>query len=235
MSTNNTTTSTLDKATASVKSISQQFAKLSLWSACSFLALLTALHFIKPELDPSWHFISEYEIGNFGWIMSLAFLLLAFSCISLSLALWSHLKNIGGRIGIFLLLISGTGMVIAAVFTTDPLNASQESFHGKLHQLGAMLDSIPLASLLISINLVRKNQLWRHEKQTLLWSTVLVWVGLILFIASMAVLFPADGKFGPNVLLGWQNRIMITAQCIWLIVVAKQAVKINAISTSKTK
>ncbi len=227
MTKNNTTSLALDQSSNLTKAISQNFARLSLWSASAFLVLLGALHFVKPELDPSWHFISEYQIGNFGWMMSLAFVSLAFSCISLSIALWTQLKNIVGRIGLFLLVVSALGMVIAAIFITDPLTAGKESEHGKLHQLGAMLDSIPLASILISIGLIRKNQLWRQAKNTLLWPTLLVWVGLISFIVSMALLFPEDGKFGPDVLLGWQNRFMITVQCIWLMVVSRQMIKIN--------
>ena len=38
-----------------------------------FLGLLALLHFLKPELDPAWRMISEYEIGRFGWMMRLAF------------------------------------------------------------------------------------------------------------------------------------------------------------------
>lgn len=227
MTKNNTTSLALDQSSNSAKAISQNFARLSLRSASAFLVILAALHFIKPELDPSWHFISEYQIGNFGWMMSLAFLSLAFSCISLSIALWTQLQNIVGRIGLLLLVVSAIGMIIAAIFITDPLTAGKESDHGKLHQLGAMLDSIPFASILISIGLIRKNPLWREAKNTFLWSTLLVWIGLIVFIVSMAVLFPEDGKFGPNVLLGWQNRFMITVQSIWLIVVSRQIIKIN--------
>ena len=38
-----------------------------------FLILVTLLHFLKRELDPSWRMISEYEIGRHGWMMRLAF------------------------------------------------------------------------------------------------------------------------------------------------------------------
>jgi hypothetical protein len=58
---------TEDKATAKpVTAISQTAARLSLAAAATFLVLLVALHFIKPELDPSWRMISEYEIGDYG-------------------------------------------------------------------------------------------------------------------------------------------------------------------------
>jgi hypothetical protein len=49
--------------------ISRVAALLSFAGAATFVVLLAALHFIKPELDPSWHFISEYAIGDYGWII----------------------------------------------------------------------------------------------------------------------------------------------------------------------
>jgi len=34
--------------------------------AILFLTILFLLHFLKPELDPAWRMISEYEIGRLG-------------------------------------------------------------------------------------------------------------------------------------------------------------------------
>ncbi len=66
-----------------VTEISRTAALLSFAAAAMFLVLLAALHFIKPELDPSWRVISEYALGDYGWIMMLAFLSLAVSCVAL--------------------------------------------------------------------------------------------------------------------------------------------------------
>ena len=74
-----------DTATAKpVRAISPTAALLSFAGAATFVVLLAALHFIKPELDPSWHFVSEYAIGDYGWIMVLRFFpwLLALSACS---------------------------------------------------------------------------------------------------------------------------------------------------------
>ncbi len=69
-------------ATKPVTAISRTAARLSFAGAATFVVLLAALHFIKPELDPSWHFISEYAIGRYGWMMVLAFLSLAVTDLS---------------------------------------------------------------------------------------------------------------------------------------------------------
>jgi hypothetical protein len=88
-----------------VRAISPTAALLSFARAATFVVLLAPLHLIKPELEPSWHFISEYAIGDYGWIMVLAFLSLVLSYVSLFVAIRSQLQTIAGRIGLALLLV----------------------------------------------------------------------------------------------------------------------------------
>ena len=149
-----------DTATVeSVTAISRTAARLSFAAPAAFLILLAALHLVKPELDPSWRMVSEYEIGRYGWIMQLAFLALASSCVTLFLAIRSQAQTTGGRIGMAFLLLSAAGMVIAAVFTADPITASQDELttHGNLHALGAFLGipGLPIAAALIGRSLYR--------------------------------------------------------------------------------
>ena len=46
-----------------VTTVSGSVAHLSLAAGALFLVLLVVLHILKPEYDPSWRMISEYEIG----------------------------------------------------------------------------------------------------------------------------------------------------------------------------
>ncbi len=212
-----------DTATAKpVTAISQTAARLSFAAAATFLVLLTALHFIKPEFDPSWRVISEYAIGRYGWIMVLGFLSLALSCVALFIAIWSQIRTIGGRIGLAFLLVAAAGLIIAAIFTTDPITASQDELttDGNFHALGAALGTgFPIAAALIGWSLSR-NQAWSAARRWLAWAAVLAWVGFLVFASSMAVMFPEDGTFGPDVLIGWPNRFMMATYSVWLMVVA---------------
>jgi hypothetical protein len=47
-----------------IQRLEQSAARLSLAAATAFLAMLAALHVLRPDLDPSWRFISEYEQGG---------------------------------------------------------------------------------------------------------------------------------------------------------------------------
>jgi len=48
-------------------------ARVAVVLAAAFLAILVLLHFLESKFDPSWRMISDYEIGNYGWMMTLAF------------------------------------------------------------------------------------------------------------------------------------------------------------------
>ena len=201
---------------------SRTAARLSFGAAVGFVSLLADLHLLKPEIDPSWRFISEYELGDFGWMMQLAFFSLALSCASLGIAVLSQVLTIPGHIGLALLLLSAVGMTMGGVFVTDPITATGDlrTSHGRLHELGATLDVVPFAALLINWSLSR-NQAWLSTRRTLRWTAGLPLIGLVIFIVSMAIMLPHNGgKLGPTVLVGWPNRLMILAHCAWLMPVA---------------
>ncbi|HEY0669762.1 MAG TPA: DUF998 domain-containing protein [Sphingobacteriaceae bacterium] len=204
--------------------ISRRAGELSIITAGSFIILLIFLHFIKPELDPSWSMVSEYALGDYGLIMDLAFLLMGVSCFSLALALKSIVHSIPGKIGLFLIVVAGIGFVLAALFKTDPIiTAPNElSNQGVIHSIGASLGGLlPVSALFIAWGL-SKNPFWRSIKSVILWATAIILIAEIQMIISMMILLPEnDGKLGPTVLIGWQNRIMIMAYALWLIMAGK--------------
>jgi hypothetical protein len=136
----------------------------------------------------------------------------------------------GGKIGLVALLISGAGLIIAGIFKTDPITASeaQHTTTGALHSFGGGLGiAIPVAAILICIAL-RKNARWNSFKKPLLLASVVAIAGFLLGFVSLGVMMStSEGKFGPNVLVGWPNRIEIICYCVWLLVVASQARRVN--------
>jgi hypothetical protein len=213
-----------------VTAISRTAARLSFAAAATFVVLLAALHFIKPGLDPSWHFISEYAIGRHGWIMVLAFLALALGYVALFVAIRSQTRNIVGKIGLALLLVSALGLAIAAIFTTDPITVSKDAAttEGGLHNLGGALGiAMPFAAALVGWRLTR-NPAWSSAKRPLLWATGLALVAFLVSFVSVGVMVSqSGGKFGPDVLVGWPNRFEIVAYSAWLMVVAWQAIRVR--------
>jgi hypothetical protein len=66
-----------EKTTEPLTSISLIAAWVSIAAVITGQLTLVALILIRPDLDPSWHTISEWAIGPHGWIVSRAFLVSA--------------------------------------------------------------------------------------------------------------------------------------------------------------
>ena len=218
-------------STKPLTAISGTAASLSFAGAATFVLLLAALHIIKPELDPSWRFISEYAIGENGWLMELAFLSLALSYVALFITIRTQLRTILDRIGLALLLVSAAGLIMAAFFTTDPITTSQDAMttEGSLHAFGGTLGfAMPFAALLVSLGLAR-SRTWAPARRSLLWSTGLALIGFLVSLFSLGfMLSRSNGAFGPDVPVGWPTRLEMLGYCVWLMVVAWQANRLRA-------
>ena len=210
-------------------------AQLSFAGAATFLVLLTALHLIKPDLDPSWHFISEYAIGRHGWVMVLAFLSLAVSYTALSVTLRSQLDGVLGRIGLGLLLVSALGLTLGALFTTDPITSTAKTPEGRIHNIGGTLGmAMPFAAAFVSWSLARRPE-WAFARRSLVIAAVLAVLGFMTAIASLGiVLSNSGGTFGPDVRVGWPTRLETVMYCVWLMVVARAALRQHLTGTHVT-
>jgi Protein of unknown function (DUF998) len=192
------------------------------------------MHILKPEYDPSWRMVSEYEIGRFGWAMQLAFFSLATASVSVIAAVWSQAKSIIGYFGLVLLLVAATGIIIGGIFPSDPITTDPDalSASGKMHILGAQLGipSIPIAMTLVSWALTRRNLAWTAVRRWL-WLTVgLVWLSFVALVFLAFVV--AKGPLGPDVLIGWPTRLFIVGFSLWLMVVAWHGIQLSQQSLS---
>lgn len=201
---------------------SRRAADIALASSCLFIVLLAAMHLLRPDLDPSWRFVSEYEIGAHGWIMRVAFLSLAVGTVALGVALRSSLRTIPGYVGLAMLAVTAAGLALAGLFVSDPITATAltRTSAGRVHELGAMLDLVPYAAPFINLSLAR-NAAWSNSRALLRWTAWLPLLGLAVFGGAMAAMLPAEGQtFGPEVQVGWPNRFFLLTQCAWMMVLA---------------
>jgi putative Mn2+ efflux pump MntP len=190
--------------------------KLTIASMALFLLILLSLHLLEPEFDPTWRFISEYALGDFGWLMSLDFMLAGIGSLSYIVASWDECKNVTGRIGQVLLGISALGMVIAALFTTDPITtpADEMTKSGNLHALGGQLNVTPLAVLFLSLS-IRKHIGWKPVRLPLYVTAVLTLLMMAAFAASIGA---ARGEFGPGVYAGLFGRLLMIGFGTWILI-----------------
>jgi hypothetical protein len=214
----------LANTTKPVSEVESNAARISIASGVLFVLLLGSLHLLEPEFDPTWRFISEYALGKFGWMMSLAFVALAISLASVGVAIFSRVRNVVGYIGLMILVLAVIGLVIAASFKTDPIFTKREEMtsSGQMHVLGASLDYSPLAFLLLSFSLARHKD-WSSVKMWLFFTAILSIVLTIGFIFTI----PANGVFGPGVYSGLVGRFLILSYLGWLAIVSLQILKLH--------
>jgi len=200
--------------------------------SATFIILLFLLHFLKPELDPSWRMISEYEIGRYGWLMRLAFFCWGSSVLSLLVALWGSLRTIGGKVGYVWLVLIGIALFGAGIFVTNAITDTSTSTANSLHTLcGAfVIMTFPIASSLVVGSLARIEERSAVRRQQF-WVEILVWLSMFAFFGSIIIsiaINPSAGRVGPEVYLGWPNRLLVVIYNIWLITIAVNARKLSS-------
>lgn len=208
--------------------------RMSVIFSTTFISILFLLHFLKPELDPSWRMISEYEIGRYGWLMRLAFFCWGSSVLSLLVTLRGSLRTISGKVGYVWLVLIGIALFGAGIFVTNAITDTTPSTANSLHTLcGAfVIMTFPIASSLVVGSLVR-NEKWSAVRRQQFWMEILVWLSMFAFFGSIIIstaINPSAGRVGPEVYLGWPNRLMVVIYNIWLITIAVNAKKLSSVS-----
>lgn len=186
---------------------------------------ILALHAIKPEFEPTWRFLSEYAIGDSGWVMQGAFFLWAASCAALAAALWNEVGTLPGKIGVVMLGGVVVGLVGAGVFVMDPvtINPENATHSGRMHGLASMLGipGLPIAAMLISASLVKTGK-WAPHRKAVMLAAHTTWISLVLMMVYVIAVVPKAGGFTENTYAGLMNRLVVAAYLAWQWVVARR-------------
>lgn len=93
-----------------------------------------ALHGLSPEFSPVTQFISEYALGSYGTLASVAFFVQGLSLILLGVSLWLGVSRPGlSIVGLVLLFVSGICFLLFGVFPTDPDPQMPTTLAGAIH------------------------------------------------------------------------------------------------------
>jgi len=182
-------------------------------AAVAWLVIIALLHFIKPGLNPSVRMISEYALAPSGWIMQLAFFLMAASCVALAFAAWALLPHLG----LLLLGTCGVGFAGAGIFVTDPrCTAKAATKSGLLHNVFSFIVILlfPIMTTVVGAHMAG-NTAWASVHAWLPVCSVLAWAGFVAFVGSAVY----AGKYKETP-LGYFQRFMVLTYTTWLAVVA---------------
>ena len=183
---------------------------IGLAGVAGWIAIVVALHFIKSDLDPIDIYISDYAIGENGWLMRLAFYLVAAGTLAIA-AGWatSVQRTRRAMIAILLLVVVGMGFIVAGTFTTDPTDATETTTEGGLHLLGAlMIFPVMVAASFVLRGVFRREARWQPFAERVRWFP---WVLLAGFFVSF---------FAPALPAGLSQRIYAAILMAWLATLA---------------
>lgn len=129
-----------------------------------FIAASLTQAFTRKGFDLARHPISLLSLGAPGWVQIANFVVCGILYMLGAVGLRQALRqDSGGRWGPLLIGVTGLGLIIAGVFTTDPgagfppgapAGAPTMSWHGMLHELGFLLTFI--AAISASVVLARR-------------------------------------------------------------------------------
>jgi Protein of unknown function (DUF998) len=155
--------------------------------------IVVLLHLVKPEIDPSWRMLSEYEIGRYGWLMRVAFVLCAVGCF-----LTGYQIAASGGMGGWLLMLAALGPFGAAFFATEPITVPQAE-RGREDRIHAAFGALflllfPLAATVVTVATPDDSPIAILGPWLLVLTTA-VWISFVVFFGSLALLTRRGGAF----------------------------------------
>lgn len=204
--------------------------KISVYTSYGFIVLLILLHLINREVNPTWQPISEYALGNVGWLMNIAFILLGIAFFALGLYFIQNFSKTGAKIGGGLLILSSFGNFLAGFFNTDPVGTLLEQMtqSGQIHGAAAGLLGLMILATPFILWQFYKSDALRRRRKPLVIITSLVWLSEIILVVSMAIyLSKTNGILTPDTLIGWPGRVVIVACALWIVFCSSALLKIE--------
>ena len=143
-------------------------ARLAVAGPLLCITLVAVLHVLEPEVNDS-DAVSEYALGDFGWLMNIAFFSGAAGIGALAFVLHRSLARSKTAIaGIVLLSIAAVAWVLLGAGNIDPEGADATT-HGLIHGIGFFL-GLPtrLAAPFVLAAAFRRDERWAgHRRLTL--------------------------------------------------------------------
>ena len=172
--------------------------------AAYFVIVLIVLHILEPEFDPRFRFMSEYALGDYGWLMTTTFFALGLVPFLTAIGLQNVYESSRSiRIGLGLLVVAAIFIWLAGIF--------RDSIPHLLAGVVAF-PSMVMAVLLLS---------WTFRRAAG-WQTI-YWLAVFVGLAMLAMLFLMVADLG---MPGLQQRVFIFLFLLWLSIVAYKSVRL---------
>jgi uncharacterized membrane protein len=182
---------------------------ISLCSLVLFVIIIVSFHFLRPDKNMLSCFLSEYAVGDYGWLMTIAFYALAFAAAMLFRGLLLNTKS--SKTSNITLSIFCMGILLAGIFPTDIPGVPPPTPHGLIHAIAGLFAFISLGISILAWGFVfKKNENWKSfAKPSIFFGAI----SLVLFIVHFV---------SPISLKGLTQRILMVWDISWLFLVSRK-------------
>ena len=206
--TNQPTTTMESQGTSS--RVTMSLALLTILGIAAYLLNLTALHFLRPDVNPILEPLSNYAVGTYGFLAIAASIGSGLAALALMVGLYLGLAPRGrSYVGLFLLGIYGLAELLAGIFPIDV--GAEATMNGIIHNIAGNISffGFPIAVILLSLGM-GKDERWRSFRIP------------ALALAGIVVLTVVLTMVGFNVGIGFgvTQRLANLAVMLWMLVVA---------------
>jgi hypothetical protein len=191
--------------------VTMVLALLTIVGVAAYLLNLTALHFLRPDVNPVLEPISTYgAVGPYGFLFIAALLGSGLGALALMFGLYLGIAPRGrSYVGLFLLGLYGISELMAAIFEMDV--GAEATMVGTIHNIVGNISffAFPVGVILLSLGM-GKDERWRSFRRTALAVSVLVVVTVILTMVG----------FNLGIGFGVTQRLANVTALAWMLVVA---------------
>jgi cadmium resistance protein CadD (predicted permease) len=177
--------------------------------AVKFL-IIAALHFLRPETNPVLEPISNYGVGPYGFLLTVADIGSGLATLALAVGLYFGVARPGrSYVGLFLLALYGVSELLSGIFPIDV--GAEATTAGTIHNIVGNISffCFPIAAILLSLRMGKDEQ-WRSLRRPALGLSIVVVLTVILTIAGANL----------GIWFGMAQRLANVAVMVWIFVVA---------------
>ena len=168
-----------------------------------FVVTVVVLHFVQSDLDPLEITMSEYALGQSGWLMTVAFLVVGVGTLALALGLRRSLAP-GRRVAtsVVLMGLAGVGFLGSGIVEAAP------EAEATIHDLvGLMLFLAIIVGAFVLRGVFARDARWQGLARAALWFALGLLVTFLLFFVL------------PEQVTGLAQRVFVAVMMSWLAVI----------------
>jgi hypothetical protein len=206
-----TTMESQGRSRGTMSKVTMVLALLTIVGVADFLLNLTALHFLRPDVNPVLEPISTYgAVGPYGFLLTAADFGSGLAALALMFGLYLSIAPSGrSYVGLALLGLYGISELLAGIFEMDV--GGEATMVGTLHNISGNISffAFPVGVILLSLGM-GKDERWRSLR---LPALALAGVVVLTVILTMV-------GFNIGIGFGVTQRLANVAALVWMLVVA---------------